>query len=312
MEYQDYYAALGVDKNAAQDEIKRVYRKLARKYHPDLSKEAGAEDKFKEISEAYEVLGDPEKRAAYDQLGTGNQTGEDFQPPPGWNEGFEFSGGFPGGRMDTGTTSDFFEHLFGGQNRSGRPQAHTGGRDHHAKILIDLDDVFKGATRSIQLKMPKVTPDGHVTTELRTLNVKIPKGVRQGQHIRLKGQGSLGHGQGNAGDLYLEVEFSQHRIYHVDGRDIYLDLPVAPWEAALGGKVKTPTPVGPVDVSIPPNSKQGGKLRLKGRGIPGKPSGDLYIVLQIALPIADSAKAKNMYQTMADELAFEPRAGLGV
>ena len=317
MEYKDYYKVLGVEKTATQDEIKKVYRKLARKYHPDLNKEEGAEDKFKEIGEAHEVLKDPEKRAAYDQLGSGYQPGQDFNPPPDWNAGFEYSGGFPGagGAGDGAGYSEFFEDLFGQAQRAERAQRaqfHAKGQDHHARVLIDLDDAFSGAKRAIALKVPKVTADGHVITEQRTLNVNIPKGVRAGQHIRLKGQGTPGLGKGKAGDLYLEVEFSPHPHYHAEGQDLYLDLPVTPWEAALGGKVKTPTPLGAVDVTIPANSSGGKKMRLKGRGIPGKTPGDLYIVLQIALPPATEDAARELYQKMAEELAFNPRAKLGV
>jgi len=316
MEYKDYYAALGVKTDATQDEIKRAFRKLARKYHPDINKDEGAEAKFKEVSEANEVLSDPEKRAAYDQLGQEHHAGQEFRPPPNWDTGFEFSGASarPGGNNGA-AYSDFFEELFGQAHRAEyaqRSRFHARGEDHHARILVDLEDTFAGAKRAIQLKVPKVTADGHVMTEQRTLNVNIPKGVRRGQHIRLKGQGTPGFGSGEPGDLYLEIEFAPHRFYHVEGPDLYLDLPVAPWEAALGAKVKAPTPGGVVDVTIPANSTQGRKLRLKGRGIPGKTPGDLYIVLQIALPSTDSAKAKELYQAMADELAFNPRAHLGI
>jgi len=307
---------LGVEKDATQDEIKKAYRKLARTYHPDLNKDEGAEEKFKEIGEANAVLSDPEKRAAYDQLGSGAQPGQEFRPPPDWDAGFEYSGGAGGMEGGDGADfSDFFDNLFGQNHRAERAQRaqfHAQGQDHHARILIDLEDAFTGAKRAIQLKVPKVTADGHVITEPRTLNVNIPKGVRIGQHIRLKGQGTPGLGKGTAGDLYLEVEFKPHPHYHAEGRDLYLDLPVAPWEAALGGKVKAPTPTGTVDVTIPANSSQGRKMRLKGRGIPGKTPGDLYIVLQIALPPSDNDKAKELYKKMAEELAFNPRAGLGV
>ncbi len=319
MEYKDYYSVLGVDKDATQDEIKKVYRKLARKFHPDLNKEEGSEEKFKAIGEANAVLSDPEKRAAYDQLGSGYQSGQDFQPPPDWDAGFEFSGGFSGpgtgGAGDGAAYSQFFEDLFGRQARAERAQQaqfHAKGQDHHARILVDLEDAFTGAKRAIQLKVPKVSADGHVITEQRTLNVTIPKGVRAGQHIRLKGQGTPGFGKGEAGDLYLEIEFKPHAFYRAEGRDLYVDLPVTPWEAALGGKVKAPTPKGAVDVTIPANSAQGRKMRLKGRGIPGKVPGDLYIVLQIALPPASDDKAKKLYQKMAEELAFNPRTSLGV
>ena len=310
MEYKDYYAALGITKDATQDDVKRAYRKLARQFHPDLNKDAGAEGQFKEIGEANDVLSDPEKRAAYDQLGAGYQAGQDFRPPPDWDQGFEYSGD-----GQDAAFSDFFEHLFGrGQRAQARQgtQFHASGQDHHARVLIDLEDAFSGATRAIQLKMPKVTPDGHVIIEPRTLNVNIPKGVQPGQHIRLKGQGAPGLGQGRSGDLYLEIEFAPHKLYRIEGRDVYLDLPVAPWEAALGGKVKAPTPLGVVDVTIPANSAQGRKLRLKGRGIPGKNPGDFYVVLQVSLPPAGDEKAKEIYQKMATELSFNPRAGLGV
>ncbi|NNE22350.1 MAG: DnaJ domain-containing protein [Rhizobiales bacterium] len=310
MEYRDYYAALEVGRDATQDEIKRAYRKLARKYHPDLNKDKGAEERFKEIGEANDVLSDPEKRAAYDQLGSGYRPGQEFQPPPDWDAGFEYSGA-----GDEAAFSEFFENLFGGARqaqRAQRSQFHTRGQDHHARIMIDLEDAFAGAERAIQLKMPKVTADGRVVSESRTLNVSIPKGVHSGQHIRLKGQGSPGFGEGKAGDLYLEIDFSPHPLYHVEGKDVYLNLPVAPWEAALGGKVKAPTPQGTVDLTIPANSAQGRKLRLKHRGIPGKPPGDFYAVLQISLPPAKDEKSKKLYQAMADELSFNPRTALGV
>ncbi|MEK6247107.1 MAG: hypothetical protein N2C12_02940, partial [Planctomycetales bacterium] len=194
----------------------------------------------------------------------------------------------------------------------GSDQFHAGGQDHHARVLIDLEEAFSGATRAIQLKMPKVTADGHVITEQRTLNVNIPKGVQSGQHIRLKGQGADGLGQGRSGDLYLEIEFAPHKMYHIEGKDVYLDLPVAPWEAALGAKVTAPTPLGAVDITIPANSTHGRRLRLKGRGIPGKTPGDFYAVLKISLPLARDEKSRKAYQKMAQELSFNPRAELGV
>lgn len=318
MQYKDYYAVMDVNKDATQDEIKRAYRRLARKYHPDVSKEADAEKRFKEVGEAYEVLKDPEKRAAYDQLGANWKAGQDFHPPPDWNAGFEFSGGgFTD--ADAADHSDFFESLFGqgfgstfrsaGPGRSG---FHAAGQDHHAKVLIDLEDAFTGAARSISLQTPQLDERGHVVTHTRTLNVRIPKGVRQGQQIRLAGQGSPGIGEGAAGDLYLEVEFKPHTLFRVDGRDLYVDLPVTPWEAALGAKVKLPTPAGVIDLSIPAGSSGGRKLRLKGRGIPAATPGDLYAILQIALPPADNEKANALYRKMEQELAFNPRARLGV
>lgn len=317
MQYKDYYAVMGVNKESTQDEIKRAYRRLARKYHPDVSKEENAEARFKEVGEAYEVLKDPEKRAAYDQLGANWKAGEDFRPPPDWDAGFEFSGGgFTEG--DASEHSDFFESLFGQGFGSTFRSTHRGsgfhapGQDHHAKVLIDLEDAFHGATRTITLHAPELDPHGHVVTRERTLNVRIPKGVRQGQQIRLAGQGTAGIGQGAAGDLYLEIEFKPHSLYRVDGRDLYIDLPVSPWEAALGAKVKLPTPGGVIDLTIPAGSSSGRKLRLKGRGIPAGNPGDLYAILQIALPPADNEKANALYRKMAQELAFNPRAGLGV
>jgi curved DNA-binding protein len=310
MEFKDYYGVMGVARDATQDEIKRAYRKLARKYHPDVSKEPDAEARFKELGEAYEVLRDPEKRAAYDQLGANWKAGQDFRPPPDWDAGFEFSGGY----RDSGGFSDFFESLFGrfGARHAGGPGFSARGEDHHARILIDVEDAFHGATRTITLHAPQIDAQGHVRTRERTLNVRIPRGVRQGQHIRLAGQGTPGIGGGGAGDLYLDVEFKPHRLYRIEGRDLYLELPIAPWEAALGARVKVPTPDGIVDLTIPAGSTAGRKLRLKGRGIPARPSGDLYVVLQIALPPAESETARRLYRTMQQEMAFNPRTGLGV
>jgi len=317
MEFKDYYEIMGVKRDATQDEIKRAYRKLARKYHPDVSKEADAEARFKEVGEAYEVLKDPEKRAAYDQLGANWKAGQDFRPPPDWDQGFEFhGGGFTG--ADAEQFSDFFESLFGrggfggGFTRRAHREFHARGEDTYAKVLIDLEDAYHVATRTLTLRHSELGSDGRPRLKERTLNVHIPKGVRQGQHIRLAKQGSPGIGKGEAGDLYLEIEFRPHPFYKVEGNDVYLDLPVAPWEAALGATVKVPTPSGTVDLKIPPNSRAGRKLRLKGRGIPSKQPGDLYVVLQIALPKADNDAAKKAYEAFEQAIAFNPRAHLGV
>ena len=314
MDFKDYYDIMGVNRDASQDEIKRAYRKLARKYHPDVSKEADAEARFKDLGEAYAVLKDPEKRAAYDQLGADWKAGQEFRPPPDWGTGFEFSGGFRDG--DASAYSDFFDSLFGQDFRStmGGRQAgmHSHGEDHHAKVLIDLEDAYRGASRSIALSAPELDRSGHVVTRQRTLNVKIPKGVKQGQRIRLAGQGSPGMGQGKAGDLYLEIEFKPHKLFRVEGRDVYLELPVAPWEAALGATVKAPTPAGFVDLKIPAGTTRPRKLRLKGRGIPGKPAGDLFVELVITLPPGDSDSAKQLYATMERDLSYNPRSSLGV
>jgi curved DNA-binding protein len=313
VEFKDYYQIMGVKRDATQDEIKRAYRKLARKYHPDVSKESDAEARFKEVGEAYEVLKDPEKRAAYDQLGANWKAGQDFRPPPDWDAGFEFhGGGFTG--ADASQFSDFFESLFGhgfSAAGSGRAGFHAHGEDVHAKVLIDLEDAYHGATRTLNLQHTELGADGRPQVKQRTLNARIPRGVRQGQLIRLAGQGGAGMGKGKAGDLYLEVEFRPHPFYHVEGRDVFLDLPVAPWEAALGATVKAPTPAGTVDLKIPPGSTGGRKLRLKGRGIPGATPGDFYVVLQIALPPADSAAARTAYREMQQALNFNPRARMG-
>jgi curved DNA-binding protein len=313
---------MGVERDATQDVIKRAYRKLARKYHPDVSSESDAETRFKEVGEAYEVLKDPEKRAAYDELGSQWKAGQDFRPPPGWDAGFEFSEGGRGRAEDFGF-SDFFESLYGqqqtGQGRGRASQRGGGqrsmrmrGQDHHARVLVDLEDSYNGATRPITLRMPEVTPDGHVVTRNRTLNVRIPKGIRLGQQIRLAGQGGMGSGGGEAGDLYLEVEFNPHSRYRLDGSDLYLDLPVSPWEAALGAKVKVTTLAGVIDLSIPPNSQADKKLRLTGRGLPGKAPGDLFVVLKIVLPPADSDSAREAYREMQKQFEFNPRATVEV
>lgn len=318
MEFKDYYKIMGLKKDSAQDEIKRVYRKLARKYHPDMNKQPDAEDKFKELGEAYEVLKDPEKRAAYDQLGTGWKAGQDFRAPPDWGAGFEHSGGGFNAADDT-AYSDFFETLFGRVGRGGFSGARASGshfrgqgEDHHARVMIDIEDTFNGATRAVTLRAPELDDRGHIVNRERTLNVRIPKGIKQGQRIRLAGQGSPGMGGGDAGDLYLEVEFRPHPLYRTEGRDLYLELPLAPWEAALGATVKIPTPLGTVDLKIPSGSSTGKKMRLKGRGIPAKTPGDLYAVLRIALPPGDSQQARALYRKMEEELSFNPRASLGV
>lgn len=317
MEFKDYYKIMGIKREATQDEIKRAYRKLARKYHPDVSKEADAEARFKEVGEAYEVLKDPEKRTAYDQLGTNWKAGQDFRPPPDWDQGFEFhGGGFTD--ADAEQFSDFFESLFGrggfggGYTRQARREFHARGEDTYARVLINLEDAYQGATRTLTLKHTELGLDGRPQMKERTLNVRIPKGVRQGQHIRLAKQGGTGIGKGEAGDLYLQVEFRPHRFCHVEDKDVFLDLPVAPWEAALGATIQVPTPSGSVDLKIPANSTSGRKLRLKGRGIPAKQAGDLYVVLQITLPKADTEAAKEAYAKFEKSLKFNPRTSLGV
>jgi curved DNA-binding protein len=308
MEFKDYYQTLGVAREATADQIKKAFRGLARKYHPDVSKEKDAEARMKEVNEAYAVLSDPEKRAAYDQLGRDYQPGQDFRPPPNWDAGFEFSGRDFGGGQGA-DFSDFFAELFGRGRAAGGERARFDmrGEDRHAKILIQLEDAYQGASRMLTLRAPTIDEQGHVTMKEHNLNVRIPKGVQEGQVLRLAGQGSPGIGEGKAGDLYLEIHFEPHPRFRVEGRDVYATLRVAPWEAALGAAVKASLPVGAVEVRVPESSQNGRKLRLKGRGIPAATPGDLYLVLEVVLPRADTAKARELYEAMARDLAFDPR-----
>ena len=308
MEFRDYYQTLGVAREAPADDIKKAYRKLARKYHPDVSKEPDAEKRMKEVNEAYEVLSDPEKRAAYDQLGRGYQPGQEFRPPPGWDAGFEFSEHGRSG-AEAADFSDFFAEIFGRMGRG--PQrgggAHAQGNDHHARILLDLEDAFSGATRQITLRAPKLDDQGRVKLEEHTLEVRIPKGIREGQVIRLAGQGEPGFGGGKPGDLLLEVQFKPHARWRPDGRDLLLTLPVAPWEAALGAVVRVEVPGGALDVRIPAGAQTGRQLRVRGKGLPADPPGDLLLDIRIVAPPATTPKAKELYETMAREMPFDPR-----
>lgn len=320
MEFKDYYAALGVAQGATPDEIKHSYRKLARKFHPDVSKEPNAEERFKEVAEAYKALKDPEKRAAYDEVARRYRDGQHFEPPPGWDSGFAFrgrGGTDDGADMHQGaeadSVSDFFASLFGRPQRGPHGDAFGGmsgaGQDRHAKIAIDLEDAYHGAQHTISLQVPHIDAQGQVHLQERQLDIRIPRGVRAGQHLRLAGQGEPGHGQMPAGDLYLEIALRPHRTFRVDGRDVYFTLALAPWEAALGATVNAPTPDGPVDLTIPPDSAAGRKLRLKGRGLPGTPPGDLYAQLEIALPPCDTPSSKEAYQALQRAFAqFAPRA----
>jgi curved DNA-binding protein len=328
MKFKDYYQIMGVERDATQDEIKRAYRQLARKYHPDVSQSPDAEMRFKELGEANAVLKDPEKRAAYDQLGSKWEAGQDFRPPPDWNSGFEFSGqghGPSGAASDQfGSArdfSDFFESLYGQQFDLGRQthrNDHGAGKDHHAKVMIELEDSYVGATRPFTLHTTEVDAQGHVGLRAHQLNVTIPRGIRSGQRIRLTGQGSPGNGQGQAGDLYLEIGFNDHALYRVEQGDVFLDLPLCPWEAALGAVLKIPTPSGIVDLKIPAGSMGGNKLRLKGRGIPSITKlaagvGDFYVVLRIVLSPVVEELDRTFYSNMAEQFsAFTPRATLGV
>ncbi|MCC5860229.1 MAG: DnaJ domain-containing protein [Ectothiorhodospiraceae bacterium] len=307
MEYKDYYKVLGVDRKASQADIKKAYRRLARKYHPDVSKEPDAEARFKEISEAYEVLHDPEKRAAYDQLGSGWRQGQDFRPPPGWDWNGDFG-------RDAGDSvfSDFFENLFGQGSRFGGRRGFSGaqgfggqargrGEDQRAEVTISLEEAYRGTTRTVRL-------NGAAPRQIR---VKIPAGVTEGQQIRLGGQGAPRPG-GRAGDLYLQIRIAPHRQYRLEGRDVFLELPVTPWEAALGATLKVPTLGGWIDMKIPPGSQNGKRLRLKGRGLPGRTPGDQYVILRIVTPPAETEAARDLYRRMRDEMPMDPRENLTV
>jgi curved DNA-binding protein len=314
MEYKDYYQTLGVARDASQDQIKQAYRKVARKYHPDVSKEANAEAKFKAAGEAYEVLKDPEKRAAYDQFGANWRDGQNFEPPPNWDAGFEFRGaGYTG--ADASEFSDFFESLFGGDHAGGhrRQTFRMRGEDQHAKILISLADAYHGAQRTITLSRPVVDDNGRVIASPHRLNVAIPKGIVEGQRIRLEGQGLPGHGGSPAGDLYLEIAFEEDRLFHAEKRDIHLILPVTPWEAALGASLTVPTLGGNVQVKIPPGSQGGKKLRLKGKGLStGSHHGDQIVTLRIVVPEATTDEQRKLYAAMAELMPLNPRMAMGI
>jgi curved DNA-binding protein len=327
--FRDYYEVLGVSRGAAQGEIQRAYRKLARKYHPDVNKAADAEEKFKEINEAYEVLKDPEKRKRYDQLGADWKSGQEFRPPPGWDVHFDFGGG-PGQTEfqwgGPGGFSDFFEMLFGGQGgKGGRrfresysgvggggrgPVWSQAGQDQEAKVRISLEDAFRGATRSITLQQQTVTPQGQLSIEEKSYEVKIPKGISTGQKIRLSGQGGEGTGGGPRGDLYLKVEIEPHPTYRLEGRDISVEIPITPWEAVLGSEVQIPTPEGPVTMKVPPGTSSGQKLRLRGRGMPNPKGavGDLYVVIQVAVPKHPSKRELELFEELKRVSAFDPRS----
>ncbi len=310
MEFKDYYKILGVEPGAGEAEIKAAYRRLARKLHPDVSKEAGAEEKFKAVNEAYEVLRDTGKRAAYDQLRTrGYKPGEEFRPPPdfgNWQNAhggreFRFDFGQDAGRG--GGFSDFFESLFGGRGRARQPDGFAqdvgefggeGGQPLRAKLLVPLETAFAGGSHRIQV-------------DERMLEVKIPAGVRPGQVIRLAGQGAKG--RRGAGDLMLEIDYAPHAQFEVDGSNILYTLALSPWEAALGAKVSVPTLGGAVEMTIPANADTGMKLRLKGRGLPGKPAGDQMVVIEVHTPRAQTEAQKDLYRKMEKAFAFDPRRG---
>ncbi|HEX5513788.1 MAG TPA: DnaJ C-terminal domain-containing protein [Gammaproteobacteria bacterium] len=319
MEYKDYYKILGVARQASPDAIKTAYRRLARKYHPDVSKEPGAEARFKEVAEAYEALKDPQRRAAYDQLSDHRQANQDSQPPPSWQ-------GKARGETNPGADnifSDFFGSLFGSRSSSRRGgtsgtagrarqqerRSRMPGADQQATVTISLEEAYHGISREVTIQPSATGPGGNGGAGTRKLRVKIPAGAQPGQQIRLSGQSGLG--SGNRGDLYLKVEIAPHRLFQVDGRDIQLELPIAPWEAALGASIQVPTLGGMVELRIPPGSQGGRKLRLKERGLPGDPPGDQYVLLQIVTPPADQPGLQELYEQLRRHSQFNPRVELG-
>ncbi len=301
MKYKDYYGVLGVERDTSAADIKRAYKRLARKFHPDVSKEPDAEERFKQVGEAYDVLRDTDKRATYDNLGSGWRAGDEFSPPPGWDFGAKFGSGTSGEKFDF---SDFLDSMFGGRAPHGEPfgghfhGARARGGDARAKIVITLEEAFHGGEHSLSVK------SGRGAT--RKLKVKIPAGIQEGQQIRLAGQGKTGPG-GRSGDLFLAVEFAPHPHFRMQGRDVHMNHPITPWEPALGATVKVPTLGSKVDLKIPAGSQTDRKLRLKGKGLGGSKAGDQYVTLQIVTPAADDEAAKRFYRSMAEEFDFNPR-----
>ncbi len=297
MKFKDYYDVLGVSETATADEIKSAYRRLARKLHPDVSKEKDAEERFKAVNEAYEALKDVDKRKAYDELKRGGfRAGDDFRPPPGWAEG-----GHSRHSADAQSAgfSDFFESLFGGGAQRAQRGPTRRGADVSARLSIDLETAYAGGAQRLNLSRGGAQ---------RSLDVKIPAGILPGQTIRLAGQGDPG--AAGSGDLMLEIEIPPHRNFKLDGRDVILQLPIAPWEAALGATIEVPTLGGPVGLRVPEGSSSGRKLRLKGRGMPGTTAGDQYVVLEIQTPPASDEAQRRLYEQMRDSFDFDPRSQL--
>ncbi|MGQ3889177.1 DnaJ C-terminal domain-containing protein [Legionella sp. CNM-1927-20] len=309
MEYKDYYKIMGLDKNVSQEEIKRAYRKLARKYHPDVSKEPNAESKFKELGEAYEVLKDPEKRAKYDQFGqywqhpdAGTSRGQHGQSSHQYSHSF-----------DQGSAADFEDFLNSifRQRQQQEYDYFEESLDIHAKITISLEDSFHGAEKTLQLQKPVMTQHGWPEYETRAIKVRIPKGVTDKQQIRLKGQGNKGR-KHHKGDLYIEINIAPHPWFKLEKKDIHLELPITPWEATLGASVQVPTLGGPVRLKVPKLSQTGKQMRLKGRGLPGNPPGDQLITLKIVIPTTENSEVNKLYGQIAALTKFNPRQSLGV
>jgi len=309
MKYKDYYKILGVERSATEADIKKAYRKLARKYHPDVSKEKDAEERFKEVGEAYEVLKDSEKRKAYDEMGS-YQPGQDFRPPPGWEQAFH-SGGMHG-FADEGDI-DLFDLLsgLGGGFRRGRGGAgfRAPGQDYEVTVHLSVEEAARGVEIEVPLSTAELTEEGVVRRNTRTVKVRIPKGATDGQRLRVPGKGGPGQG-GHHGDLYVNIHLRPHDVFRVSGHDLYLELPVAPWEAALGAEVQVPTLDGRISVKVPAGSRAGQKLRVRGKGLPrpGGGEGDLYAVLQVVTPSVLSEREKQLYSELQKVSSFNPRA----
>ncbi len=327
VKFRDYYEILAVKRGASQAEIQRAYRKLARKYHPDVNKAKDAEDKFKEINEAYEVLKDPEKRKMYDQLGPEWRSGQEFRPPPGWDfrqQGFRTAGGQGAQEFQWGGSggfSDFFESLFGGGGfqegvRGGRggfgrqgTVFRQAGSDQETTLRITLEEAFQGAAKPIILQSQSITPDGQIQTQEKRYEVKIPPGILPGQKIRLSGQGGAGVGGGPSGDLYLKIEIEPHQVFTLNGRDLYMEVPVTPWEAVLGAEINVQTLSGTITLKIPPSTQSGQKLRIRGKGMPNPkgPLGDLYATVVVKVPTKPSPKERELMEELRQISGFNPR-----
>jgi curved DNA-binding protein len=318
MKYKDYYAILGVARGASDEEIKKAYRRLARKFHPDVSKEKDAKERFQEVSEAYETLKDKEKRAAYDSLGSGFRPGQDFRPPPDWQQRFADDGGINFSDADLGgiDLSDLFASL--GAGRRGGPGGGFGsrgdmqfpGEDYEFKVELSIEDAMRGTELELEMPVRELTPQGRIQRSTRKVRARIPAGATAGQKLRLRGQGGAGINGGPAGDLYLRIELRPHPLYRADGHDLYIDLPVTPWEAALGAEVEVPTLSGRVSMKVPAGSRSGQRLRLSGKGLPrpGGGSGDLYAVLGIVVPPTLGEREKALYAELRDASNFNPRS----
>jgi len=319
--FKDYYKLLDVSKSASQDEIAKAFKKKARKFHPDLNpNDPEAEKKFKEINEAYEVLKDPEKRKLYASLGPNWQHGQNFQPPPGFDSS-RFRSYSGGGPFEGGDFSDFFATIFGGQFRGqqgfeggehfgfgGFSARQARGRDVEVNMELSLEDAYHGGTRTISFQEQVLGPDGMPRVETKSLQVNIPPGIKNGSRIRLAGQGSLGMRGGQAGDLYLKISIAPHPQFKLEGNSIVFDLPLAPWEAALGVKVRVPTLDGAVEMNIPPGTSSGRKLRLRGKGLgKGADKGDQLVRVMIEVPDSLTEKERGLWEQLAQASFFQPR-----